>query len=369
MKVLGLRNSLGKAFSDTITAVAPWAEGQYNCTVLLFNEALPNEINNIRPLTPGYSSEFNYALLKDCVGMFNAIFSYNSTKNKFVLSNPSLSSEAQAGSVRKVDQFAPSGISCLLIPTLNATSMVTPINTTISSDTLWYGSSLVMQRSGTSVIEIPRNLRLSNLDIDLTLPRFGSGRSTKSVIQLTYMTSPGTPAFNRGCVIEYKERKIINKLLMRVHLAQITSAFQMRIHYKDEQGMFQLLTSFRLSSASSFAGNYVEINVPEFESDCINIEGMFVSGGVTQGNPGIMYLSEVVLGRSNQSTAPAFNANFGLVAFGTLDYSERMNDVDGRFPQSQIPMFLLPTGTDINQIDVNLNDVSSYLRLNKNVEI
>lgn len=376
MKSLGLRNSLGKAFSDNVKG-STFAEGDYNCTVFLFNEEFPTDINKIRDFAGGYQSRFNYELVKDCVGMFNARFYYDPVKDKFTLSNTTDASENQSSSVRKIDQYAPAGINCLLIPTLSTTSMVTPTATTLATNTLWYAPS-IMKRGVSGVVPTD----IENTDSffahtqleNFMYPRLGSTRSLKSLASLAYGNDWGHSSYSTRLILKYSETKTLNKLLFRVHGHVRVDACQVRIHAKIGNNAYSLISEFRFNPSAAMVGNYVEINLPEFTADIVQIAGLWVSGGVNQGNPGWINLSEIAFGQSDQNvtqnvTIPQLNANFGIVAFGTKDYSVRMNDANGRFPQTNIPMFALPVGTAINQLDVNLNNTSNYLRLNKNVEI
>lgn len=372
MKVLGLRNSLGKAFSDLVTGTT-FAEGSYNCTVLLFNETAPIDINNLRSFNAGFASEFNYHLVKDCVGMFNAVFSYDAVKNKFVLGNTSAASENQSSSIRKADQYAVSGTSCLLIPSLSTTSMVTPTVTTLTTNTLWYAPTIMKRGVSGAVptdIENTDSFNATTQYESFMQPRFGSTRALKGLGTLVFGSPSGGQSYSQRFIFKYKEPKIVNKLLLRVASHIRVNASQIRIHAKQGNDSYSLVTEFRFNPSANMIGNYIEINLPEFTADTVHISGLWLSGGVTQGNPGTLNLSEIAFGRSNQANAiPLLAANFGIVAFGTRDYNVRMNNPTGRYPQKHIPMFLLETGTNINQLDVNLNSNSSYLRLNKNVEI
>lgn len=373
MKVLGLRNSLGKAFSDVVAGTT-FTEGNYNCTVMLFNETIPSDLNNLRPFDAGYASEFNYHLVKDCVGMFNAIFSYDSIKDKFVLGNTSAASENQSSGIRKADQYATTGISCLAIPTLNLTTMITPIVTTLTTNTLWYAPTIIKRGVSGAVptdVENTDSFNATTQYESFMHPRFGSSRALKQLATITIgISGIGAQTASQRLILKYKEPKIVNKLLLRVASHIRVTACQMRIHAKTENNSYTLVADFRFNPTANMIGNYVEIDLPEFTADTIHIAGLWLGGGVTQGNPGVVNLSEIAFGRSNQSDPILpLTANFGIVAFGTRDYAVRMNNPTGRFPQKHIPMFLLETGANANQLDVNLNNYSSYLRLNRNVEI
>lgn len=380
MKILGIRNSFGKAFSELVNNPR-WSVGPNNCSILLFDESEPSSINDLSQSSAGFQSEFNYDLLKRCVGMLPALFSYNNVTNKFTIDNPANISEQVSTAGRKIDQYAPPDISCLLVPTLSTTTMVNPTNTTISVNTIWYAPALITQKPFSGSVATPDKssytlgTQLEEIPRFQAIPRFGSNRTPGWALSMVYMTSPGTPGFNRGCIVEFNEVKTINKLLMRVQQVVLTSWMQVRIHYRNSEGDFVLATEFRVvlgSVAGNFnmTGSYVEFNIPEFNSDLVHVACMYVGGSVTSGNPGDVRLSEIAFGRSDQSsTIQPLNAVFGIVAFGQRDYTDRLSDEFGKFKQTHVPMIKLPVGNAINQINVNLNDGPNYLHLTQPIEL
>jgi hypothetical protein len=370
MKMLGLKNSLAKAFSDTVVGTT-FAEGHYNCTVFLFDEPIPTDLNTFRSASAGYKSDFNYELVKDCVGMFNAKFYYDQAKDKFALTNATGASENQSSSLRKNDQYAPEGISCLLLPSVSPTSMVTPVASTLPTNTLYYAPSVLKQLPASlSVTDIQGTSDFSAITQveNFAHPRLGSNRPVKNILNLVYGDPNGFGSHPRIRIIsKYKQAKTFDRILIKISYSIRVDACTLRIHAKSGQGAFNLVTEFRFVPTET--GKYLEINLPPFEADTIHLSGHFLAGGLTQGSPGVINLSELVFGRSGQtSEVPALTSNFGIVAFGTKDYGLRMNDPNGRFVQSHVPMFLLETGSGITKLDTNLNVPTNFLRLNKNVE-